>query len=58
MPLALITPQPGEASPRESSKDFACFWRASVSARPEYDFAFAMFGFGELSSIFPAMQTI
>ena len=30
-----------------SSQDFACFWRASV--------AFAMLGFGELSSIFPAM---
>jgi hypothetical protein len=38
-----------------SSKDFACFWRASVSARPEYDLAFAMLDFGELSFDFPTM---
>ena len=54
--LALIAPEPRLPIAARSSKDFACFWRASVSARPEYDFAFAMLGFGELSSTFLTMR--
>ena len=52
--LALLAPEPRHAHRGAEFPGFGLFWRASVSAS-EYDFAFAMLGFGELSSIVPAM---
>jgi hypothetical protein len=52
--LVLLAPEPGRAHRGAEFPGFGLFG-GRLSARPEYDFAFAMLGFGELSSIFPAM---
>jgi hypothetical protein len=52
--LVLLAPEPGHAHRGVEFPGFGLFG-GRLSARPEYDFAFAMLGFGELSSIFPAM---